>query len=54
MRDKKLHYAIRCSMENFGKFDYVDKGDNDEVRHVRICPLYAITQIEDIKQGIEK
>ena len=54
MRDKKLHYAIRCSMENFGKFDYVDKGDNDEVRHVRICPLYAIAKIEDIKQGIEK
>ncbi|MGM9766609.1 MAG: DUF4143 domain-containing protein [Candidatus Cryptobacteroides sp.] len=42
MRERKLHYAIRCSMENFGKFDYVDKEDNNDVRHVRICPIYAI------------
>ena len=54
MRDKKLHYAIRCSMENFGKFTYVDKNDNAEVRHVRICPMYAIAQMEEVKQGIEK
>ncbi len=54
MRDRKLHYAIRCSMENFGKFDYVDNQDDSEVRHVRICPMYAIAQIEKIKQGIEK
>lgn len=54
MRDKKLHYAIRCSMENFGKFNYVDSEDNAEVRHVRICPLYAIAQMEEVKQGIEK
>lgn len=52
MRDKKLHFAIRCSMENFGQFDYVDKEDNHEVRHVRICPMYAIAQMEQIKQGI--
>jgi predicted AAA+ superfamily ATPase len=54
MRDKKLHYAIRCSMENFGKFTYVDKNDKAEVRHVRICPMYAIAQMEEVKQGIEK
>ncbi|MGN0229923.1 MAG: ATP-binding protein [Muribaculaceae bacterium] len=54
MRDKKLHYAIRCSMENFGKFDYEDKEANGEVRHVRICPMYAIAQMEQIKQGIER
>lgn len=54
MRDKKLHFAIRCSMENFGKFDYVDNESNSEVRHVRICPMYAIAQMEEIKQGIEK
>ncbi len=53
MRDKKIHYAIRCSMENFGKFDYVDNEDNAEVRHVRICPMYAVAQIEQIKQGID-
>lgn len=54
MRDKRLHYAIRCSMENFGKFDYVDNQANNEVRHVRICPMYAIAHIEEIKQSIEK
>lgn len=54
MRDKQLHYAIRCSMENFGKFDYVDNQANNEVRHVRICPMYAIARIEEIKQSIEK
>ena len=52
MRDKKLHYAIRCSMENFGKFDYVDNEANGEVRHVRICPMYAVANIEEVKQGI--
>ena len=54
MREKKLHYAIRCSIENFGKFDYVDKEDNGEVRHIRICPIYAISKLQDIKHGIEK
>ena len=54
MREKKLHFAIRCSMENFGKFDYVDKEDCSEVRHIRICPLYAIAQMEQMTQGIEK
>ena len=54
MRDKRLHYAIRCSTENFGKFDYVDNQANNEVRHVRICPMYAIARIEEIKQSIEK
>ena len=54
MRDKKLHYAIRCSMENFGKFDYVDNEDNAEVRHVWICPVYAISQMEEMKQGMIK
>jgi predicted AAA+ superfamily ATPase len=54
MRDKKLHFAIRCSMENFGKFDYIDNEANAEVRHVRICPMYAIAQMEEVKRGIEK
>lgn len=41
-------------MENFGKFNYVGHEDNAEVRHVRICPMYAIAQMEEVKQGIEK
>lgn len=54
MRDKKIHYAIRCSMENFGKYDYLDNEDNSESRHVCICPMYAVAMMEQIKQGIEK
>ena len=54
MRERKLSQAIRCSLENFGEFDYVDarsvtkedacqgKKADSAVRHVRIFPLYAI------------
>ena len=43
MREKKLHQAIRCSLENFGKFDYIDADAQGEVRHVDIIPLYALS-----------
>ncbi|MGM9747705.1 MAG: ATP-binding protein, partial [Candidatus Cryptobacteroides sp.] len=45
MREKHLTDAVRCSLENFGSFDYIDKEDSDAVRHVRICPLYALSQM---------
>lgn len=45
MREKHLTDAIRCSLENFGEFEYIDNQDNDAVRHVRILPLYAISQL---------
>ncbi len=45
MREKHLTEAVRCSLENFGEFIYIDKEDNNAARHVRICPLYAISQI---------
>lgn len=45
MREKKLSKAIRCSLENFGSFDYIDAKDGDAVRHVAICPLYAISKL---------
>ncbi len=48
MRDKKLNQAIRCSLENFGEFDYIDNNANNEIRHVNICPLYAISMIKSI------
>lgn len=44
MREKKLHNALRCSLENFGSFDYVDTQDNGAIRHVDIYPLYAMSQ----------
>ena len=45
MREKKLNFAVRCSAENFGEITYLDKGDNDEERHVRIVPLFAISTL---------
>lgn len=46
MREKKLTSAVRCSLENFGTFDYEDKEEGGAIRHVQICPLYAISQLE--------
>lgn len=48
MREKHLTEAVRCSLENFGELIYTDKEDNDAVRHVNICPLYAISQIDKL------
>ena len=45
MREKHLTEAIRCSLENFGEFDYTDNEDHQAVRHVRVYPLYALSQI---------
>ena len=45
MREKHLTEAIRCSFENFGEFEYVDKDDNQTARHVSVCPLYALKQL---------
>ena len=42
MRERKLSQAIRCSLENFGEFDYIDDRADGAVRHIRIFPLYAI------------
>lgn len=44
--DKKLSQAVRCSLENFGQFDYVDPKADNTVRHVTIVPLYAISQMK--------
>lgn len=44
MREKKLDQAVRCSLENFGKFDYIDAEAEDAVRHVEVYPLYALSQ----------
>ena len=45
MREKHLTEAVRCSLENFGLLEYIDKEDDNAVRHVRICPLYAISSL---------
>ena len=45
MRKRKLHHAIRTSLENFGQFDHYDPDDNFEQRHVDIIPLYALSNM---------
>ena len=45
MREKRLNNAVRCSLENFGSFDYIDHDDDNAIRHVDICPLYALSQL---------
>ena len=45
MREKQLSRAVRCSLENFGEFTYIDVADNDAPRNVTICPLYAVSQM---------
>lgn len=41
MREKRLTDAVRCSLENFGEFDYHDKESGEG--HVRVIPLYALS-----------
>ena len=45
MREKHLNNAVRCSLENFGAVDYIDHNDDNTIRHVDICPLYALSQL---------
>lgn len=46
MRKKRLHEAIRVSLENFGDYVYndadADPNDPSPTRHIKIYPLYAL------------
>jgi hypothetical protein len=50
MREKNLTNAVRCSLENFGAFDFEDKDAGSAQRHVEVCPLYAISQLDALLQ----
>ena len=45
MREKNLTEAVRCSLENFGTFEYKDQEAQGATRQVRICPLYAVAKM---------
>lgn len=45
MRKRKLHEAIRTSLENFGQFETMDAEDEYAVRHIDIVPLYALSNL---------
>ena len=53
MREKQLTKAVRCSLENFGAFDYEDHQDGGAKRHVLICPLYAVSRLEALLEGMK-
>lgn len=53
MREKKLDRAVRCSMENFGEFNYIDNDAEDAVRHVTVCPIYAISMMSKLLGAIK-
>lgn len=46
MRAKKLTWAVRSSLENFGMLTYIDSEADDSERQVIICPLYALSSLE--------
>ena len=45
MRKRKLHEAIRTSLEHFATFDYYDPEEQLAQRHVEIIPLYALSNL---------
>ena len=49
MRKKRLHAAVRTSMENFGSYDYTDpdtlENETSPVRHIEVYPLYALSKL---------
>ena len=45
MREKNLTEAVRCSLENFGTFEYKDQGPQGATRQVKVCPLYAVARM---------
>ena len=47
MRQKQLTDAVRCSLENFGQLENRDKKADGAMRHVKIIPLYAISNLYD-------
>lgn len=48
MREKQINLGVRCSLENFGELEYVDSLDNDAVRKVTICPVFAISMLAQL------
>ena len=58
MRKRKLHEAVRTSLEPFGEFDYVDAEAENAVRHVKVVPLYALSNLrhtpEDYRNMISR
>lgn len=48
MREKKLDKGVRCSLENFGSFEYTDVEAGNAIRKVAVCPLYAMSRLKSV------
>ena len=48
MRQKHLTEAVRCSLENFAELRHCNKKDNGALRHVKILPLFATSNLYDV------
>ena len=51
--DKKLKYAVRSSLENFGLLNRIIKEDQQEIKQVIICPLYALSQMNRLIKQLQ-
>jgi len=45
--------CVICSLENYGSFEVTDANDNNAVRQVQICPLFAVSQLGKILSTFE-
>lgn len=45
LRKRHLQNAIRASLENFSRFEYDDPEVENEIRHVNVIPLYALSNL---------
>lgn len=52
MREKGLKRAVRCSLENFGTFDYHD-AEKNETRYVVVCPPFRPLTIAALARTVE-
>lgn len=48
MRQKHLTEAVRCSLENFAELRHCNKKDNGALRHVKILPLFATSNLYNV------
>ena len=58
MHKKRLHAAVRTSLENFASYDYTDpepeRDDTSPIRQIDVYPLYALSNLKSDNRPEEK
>lgn len=58
MHKKRLHAAVRTSLENFASYDYTDpepeRDDTSPIRQIDVYPLYALSNMKSDNRPEEK